>query len=267
MSRVEEIEQRSAPLMSNPGGKRGGDTMGLYGEWDGDQLVGWSPDRLEWHRDVFAAHEQLQMEENGRPPKAEKKALIMTGLPGSGKTFVLKHSAPVELADYVTVNADDLKESIIFDDTPPDVGDLHGMELASVVHEESSYMAKAWQADLEQRGMNIALDVTGANKLSTINRMRALINKGYEVSVIHVDVGPDEAWASTLNRFQAAMGTELGGRPVPAKFMQSMAVDSERDVIDGHFETYRTVVNGNWWHYKNHPITREEPELINSNAA
>jgi hypothetical protein len=190
----------------------------------------------------------------------------MTGLPGSGKSFVLEHFSPVELKDYVTVNADDLKEAIIFEDSPPSIGEEYsGMELSTVVHEESSFMAKQWQSKLQGEGANIALDITGANLNSTSRRIQGLLDAGYTVDVVHVDVGPDEAWTSTLNRYQAGMETELRGRPVPPSFIESMAVDSEVDVIDGHFDTYRVMANGNWWHYKNYPITKQPPELVASN--
>lgn len=263
MMRINDIQERSTPFMSEDGVRRGEDTMGLYGEWEGDNFLGWTPERYEWHQDVIAAHEQLQIEENGRPPKAEKRALVMTGLPGAGKTFVLKHFAPVDLADYVVVNADDLKESIIFDDSPPSIGEEYkGMELSSVVHEESSAMAKAWQANLVARDMNMALDITGGNRSSTLKRIGQLQEVGYQVDIVHVDVGPKEAWQSTIKRYEDGLKTELGGRPVPPKFIEALAVNEDTDVIDHHFDMYRVMANGSWWHYRNYPITKQTPELM-----
>lgn len=264
VERINEIEQLSMPLMSEPGVRRGGDTMGLYGEWEGDTFIGWTPERLEWQNDVLAAHEQFQIELNGQEPKYEKKVLIMSGLPGSGKTFTLAHFAPVDLADYVVVNADDLKESIIFDDDPPPLGEFKGMELSSVVHEESSHMAKRWEAMLQERGANMVLDITGGNRDSTLRRINKLKEAGYTVDVAHIDVNPEEAWHSTIKRYESGMETETGGRPVPPSYIKAMAVDAGHDIIDDHYESYRDEVNGHAWHYRNYPITKQPPELIES---
>lgn len=262
LERVNQIMDRSEPLLSSPT-HRGGDTMGLYGRWDGDKFLGWTQERYAWQQSVIDAMEQAQEDNFGQAPLAEKKALIVTGLPGAGKTFVLDKFSPVNRADYVTINADDLKEAIIFEDEPPDIG-FQGMELSTVVHEESSWMAKDWQRRLQADGTNMILDITGGRKESTMKRINQLIDAGYTVDVAHVDVSPSQAFESTLQRYESGIGSDKGGRPVPPKFIEAMSVNAESDVIDSNFKEYREAVNGSWWHYRNHPITKQEPQLLES---
>lgn len=252
-------EKAGVDQMSVPGKRRGGDTMGMYGIWEGNNFLGWTPERLAWQNQVLSQMEREQADRNGRPPKAEKKAIVMAGLPGAGKTFVLKSvlSEAVDLRDFLVINADDIKEKIIFDDQPPKIEGVEGMQLASMVHEESSSMSKRWEASAVERGLNIALDITAAKKDKTLRRIRRLQDAGYEVSVVHVDIDPDEAIVSTLQRF----GTS--GRPVPPSFIRGMATDDGGDVIDDAATAYREVANNFWW-YRNYPLSRRPPVLVDS---
>ena len=255
-------ENAGIDKMSKPGKRRGEDTMGMYGIWEGDDFLGWQPDRVVWQNQVLSQMEREQAERNGRPPKAEKTAIIMAGLPGAGKTFVLKSvlSEQVDLRDFLVINADDIKEKIIFEDDPPQVEGVEGMGLASLVHEESSSMSKRWEASAAERGLNIALDITAAKKEKTLRRIKRLKDAGYKIMVAHVDIDPDEAIVSTLKRFGRS------GRPVPPSFIRDMAREDGGDVIDEAATAYREVADEFWW-YRNYPVSRRPPVLVDSKTA
>lgn len=253
---------------------RGDDTMGMYGVWDGDQFQRWSPEREQLHSEIIRAEmERQRIENDGRLPKQEKQAIVMAGLPGSGKTFLLKNylSSEFDLRDYQIINADDLKGHIVemdsVQDTSPDQ-DLAPTEMASLVHEESSYLAKKWRAELMAQGTNIALDITAANKDKTIRDITRLREAGYTVHIVHADVEVDEALASALVR-SGEGSPEPGklGRIVPPNFIRSLQdTAAGTDKISVAFPDYAEVANGAVYWYRNYPLTGRsqghKPELV-----
>lgn len=247
--------------------KRGIDTMGMYSNWGEDGTwQGWTEERLAWQTETL----DRMMEQQalfGGAPKRNREAIVMAGLPGAGKTYLLQNKLgdTLNLEDYVVVNADDIKHEIIRSGSPPQVSDLEGLELASLVHEESSDMAKRWERSLVVEGYNIALDITAANQAKTSRKIRELIDQGYTVHVVHADISIDESLASTLRRAGEGSATPGKlGRPVPPAFIRSMAASAGRDSIDVGFTEYAEIANGSVYHYRNYPLSFQEPQLVYS---
>ena len=233
--------------MSIEGSRRGIDTMGMYGEWDGNEFGGYSEDRGEWQSQVLSNMENEQAAANGMDPLQERKAVVMLGLPGSGKSFLIKNelNEHIDTREYLTINADDVKTHIIEGDTPPEIEDVNGMELSSMVHEESSTMRKAWEATARAKGTNVILDVTGANRSKTLGALGKLKDAGYHITLVHADVSIAEAKASALARAATGGEGDTLGRIAPERFIQGMASsDFEgHDVIDLNFDDYLPLAN------------------------
>lgn len=250
--------------MSIPGERRGIDTMGIYGEWEGSEFLGWTPERLEIQRSIL---ERMQMEQivanDGRLPKQERQVIVMAGLPGSGKTFLVRSllREKFDTRDFVTVNADAIKEHLVaLGDIQ--IEDLEGMELSSMVHEESSHMAKAWERSLEKSGTNMILDITAAKKEKTLARIKRLQESGYTVHVVHADISIDEAVASATRRaVDSSPAPGKLGRIAPEPFIRSMKGTTD-DAIEDAFPEYAQSVNGSAWSYRNYPISRQAPVVM-----
>lgn len=258
-------------------GRIGIDTMGEYGVWEGDEFKGYRKDRIQLHTDMIRAEMERQQQENdGREPKNEKQAIIMAGLPGSGKTYTLKSQLgdKFDLRDYAVINADDLKAQIhaFGSPTDPTGGDLTVGEMSSLMHEESSYLSKVWRKAMMRQGTNIALDMTAANKDKTLKDIQALKDAGYTVHIVHVDVEVDEAIASALVR--AGEGSPVPGklgRMVPPQFIESMQQENGTDAISNAFNEYAAAANGSAHWYRNWPLSgrsqKRPPELVWSREA
>lgn len=248
---MDRIGALTFPAMSTPE-KRGADTMAVHGVWDASgHFVGWTPERAAWQTEVL---DRVIAEQEAEAPKQyDKQAIIMMGLPGAGKTYTTRHSeafrSTFDTDSYFTVNADDLK-GIILDEgmegVPP-VDGLQGMEMATLVHEESSVMSKQLSARLEEQGANMVLDIVAGNADKVVRRIEGLQAAGYTVHVVHVDTHPDAARLSTVSRF--AKQPKGKGRPVPSGYFDGLRCSTPGhvegcDVVEENFDTVRQASNG-----------------------
>ena len=250
-------ENAGEDQMSVAGKRRGIDTMGMYGEWQGDNFVAYSADRAEWQNQVLADMQNEQAAKNGQEPGQDREAVVMLGLPGAGKTYLIENELNeiVDTRNYLTINADDIKGKIITTDTPPEIEGVTGTELSSMVHEESSTMRKVWEASAMAQGTNVILDVTGGNQAKTLRVMAAMKAEGYKLTIVHADVSVDEAKVSALARAaNGGIGDELG-RIVPESFIEGMR-SGDTDVINDNFSAYMSVANESHW-YRTFPLNVE----------
>ncbi|TLP90504.1 hypothetical protein FEF26_15335 [Nesterenkonia salmonea] len=124
-----------------------------------------------------ALHHQLQREARDAFPNVEqeKKAVVLAGPPGAGKSTVRKKVLGKDDDKYLVIDADVFKEGLLKQATSdgsyeswikPDAVEaleretgttFYPMELASLVHEESSMMAADLRRDAIERGDNIGL--------------------------------------------------------------------------------------------------------------
>lgn len=249
---------------------------------DGDE---WTLERRSLHdritNDLYA-----QMEEIGIPRRME--AFILGGLPGSGKSFSLNKDQAAESLKFVVwdpesppkpgvrythvaINSDWFKKRIIEEGGAPDVDGLLPMEMASFLHEESSYLGKKVELDLVENKYNIAFDGTLGSEGSIRKKLAMLQENGYAPPVaLFVDIPVKESLTSTENRYlngvikpdtltvtDPVSGKEtvslLGGRLVPSRVqkgqesvMGNMSVNRDTFnwmVAEGQFGSGMTIDN------------------------
>lgn len=132
-------------------------------------------------------HTELIAEVCGRFPETQTNchAVILAGPPGAGKSRTIADVLGNEKASYLVVNADDFKELLLeraVDDgtyeeflKPQEVRDLEAqgeqffpLELAALVHRESSFIAGRLRNLAMAEGLNIIIDGV------LVNRSKAL---------------------------------------------------------------------------------------------
>lgn len=107
--------------------------------------------------------------------RAERRAIVLAGPPGAGKSTALAEQIRGEVDGWLVVDADDFKTRLLreaiadgsYDQLlkPPEVQDreragepFFPLELASLVHEESSRLADDLRQEAMEAGTNIVID-------------------------------------------------------------------------------------------------------------
>lgn len=192
-------------------------------------------------------HERLLFEARDAAAEVEQKrrAIILAGPPGAGKSTVLADVLGEHRNKYLVIDADEFKRALLreaqadgsYDSwlVPPVIRDLEAagerffpLELASLVHEESSYLAKAMRDVAIAAGDNLVIDAVLSSEASALHLGTLLDAAGYDVKVIDVEV-PFELSESRIRArweraYTAALdtGDALGGRWVPSDFAREI---------------------------------------------
>lgn len=190
---------------------------------------------------------QLLADASARYPEArgESKALVLAGPPGAGKGSVADRVLGASKSSYVNIDADDFKAALlrqaIADGSyeswikPSAVRDLEAagerlypMELAALVHEESSELASAQRARMMTRGTNIIVDTVLGSEASAVELGTHLERAGYSVHVVDVEVPFEvseerivQRWAEAITAAEAGQDP-LGGRWVPSAYARPL---------------------------------------------
>lgn len=204
-------------------------------------------------------HEQLQQQVRQSRPNVEqeRKAVVLAGPPGAGKSTVRKGVLGEDDKKYLIIDADDFKAALLkqaqqdgsYETSikPERVKDLeretgqrfYPMELASLVHEESSMLAADLRRDSIERGDNIVVDTVLSNEQTARDLGATLHQAGYDVQVIDVEVPYEVSqerirgrWLEARQEAEQASqrstdneAEHLGGRWVPSEYA--------RDVFNG----------------------------------
>ncbi|CAN7552618.1 zeta toxin family protein [Microbacterium foliorum] len=195
-------------------------------------------------------HERLIAEARAAAPDVEQqhRAIVLAGPPGAGKSTVLGGVLGEHRGKYLVIDADEFKRSLLREAQAdgsydawlmPDAireretqGErFYPLELASLVHEESSYLAKSLRADAIAAGDNIVIDTVLSNEPDALALGQRLTAAGYDVRVIDVEVPYELSEERIRGRWEHAYATaldggdSLGGRWVPSEYA--------RDVFDG----------------------------------
>lgn len=195
-------------------------------------------------------HDRLRAEVRAEQPGVaqERRAVVLAGPPGAGKSSALRQVLGDTADAYLTIDPDEFKgrllrqaiadgsyESVL---KPDEVKELEAagekffpMDLAALVHEESSKLARSLRNEAIERGDNLVIDGVLADEDKALALGQQLQRHGYRVEVVDVEVPYEVSLRSIEQRWQqdyvAALEgrSELGGRAVPEPYV--------RDVFDG----------------------------------
>lgn len=179
----------------------------------------WDPDRLALHQQiidrVIARYDHV--------PRS-RRAVMAGGLPGAGKTSVLRGQAD----HLMPIDPDEMKAELIAAGGLPDVpgGEhLSPMELSTVLHLESSWLADQLLRRAAAEGIDVLIDATMGEQAAPRSRIELLQQHGYSIRGMFVDVDVDTSLRRTQERYRRAMrrwaaGQGPGGRPVPPQFIE-----------------------------------------------
>lgn len=195
-------------------------------------------------RERAQLHARLKQTVMERYPEAKggRRALVLAGPPGAGKGSVAQAVLGDDLDSFVTVDADEFKKLLLREALadgsyeawikPDAVRDLEEqgerffpLELAALVHEESSMLAAALREDLIATETNVVVDAVLGTERSALDLGDRLAEAGYHVTVVDVEVPYEVSKDRIVQRWQEAMWEAetgdvdaLGGRWVPSEY-------------------------------------------------
>ena len=162
--------------------------------------------------------------------KADRKLLVIGGLPGAGKTTTINSAAGqaalgIDLSEYVTVNADEVKAEMIARGMVPDYPGLTPDEAATLFHAESFEVAHSLMRQAAKQGKNFAYD-TSLKSSSQVSFATGAASRQqpppYEVTMLFVDVPVAVAKQRARDRYLA------GERYMPLGLIDRMKARSSR---------------------------------------
>lgn len=177
--------------------------------------------------------------------KAQRKAIVMAGPPGAGKSTIRRSLLGERESEYVRIDADEFKEKLLrqaLEDgsyesfmKPAEIRELeeagerfYPMELASLVHEESSLLATRARDLAIASGVNVIVDTVLSNEPSAHSLMKQLTAAGYSVELVDVEVPYEISEARIAKRWREQLvdaergAHELGGRWVPSEYARGV---------------------------------------------
>lgn len=187
--------------------------------------------RRELHRELLAQF----YEENGRGDQGHQ-AVMLAGPPGAGKGSIRAQVLAEAGERFTVVDPDEFKVLLIraaVEDgsiqrmMPPEATErgveLAPMELAALVHEESSMLAGRVRQQAIRHGENIVVDGVLANEAKALRLAGQLACAGYDVQVVDVEVPAEVSRQRIAQRWvEQTKDSELGGRWVPSEFRESV---------------------------------------------
>jgi hypothetical protein len=221
----------------------------------------WTPERTAQHEEMWA--DLLSQVEVAGIPK-DHDALVLGGLPGAGKTYMLRPGQKADKfgvvswepgeaipdgATHVSVNPDSVKELMIAKGMLPEgiSPDLKPMEQVTFLHAESSYIAEMFAERLSDLGYNIVLDRTMDSEGGMVRRMAPLARRGYKFRGIFADIPVEESKASADQRYINAALTPMGGRFVPSSVSASGNRKSMKGTMSKNRDAMDALVKDDWF--------------------
>lgn len=207
------LEQRTRELKAS-----GVDSRSLYTvrNPDGSLSDEWKPERRAQQEKILQ-----QFLDSAKDVPREGKAIFAGGLGGAGKGTVLRDSAGIPDGQYLTVNPDLIKEAMARANMIPAIDGMSPMEANTLVHEESSTMAKKLAQLAAEQKINMIWDITMSSDSSVQSRIDALREAGYtDINGLFVNIDVPTSRARAESRHRSAQqkyenGEGNGGRFLP----------------------------------------------------
>lgn len=186
-----------------------------------------------------------------KPSQASPVGILLAGPPGAGKSTLLKKlfddenlanpniTGGLKLEDFVVIDADNIK-TMLLEQASKD-GSLDSfikpasfkaledfgvsfspLEFASLVHEESSMIAKNIQKNAIAGGYNVIFDQVCSNEEKTEDLVGKLSAKGYYVSVVEIHADRNFSEQSAFDRTIHALQDGRSARYVPTEVIKDM---------------------------------------------
>lgn len=193
---------------------------------------------------------RLRDEARAEAPGARQdgKAIVLAGPPGAGKGHVQGNVLGLDKDAWLVVDADKFKDKLLREAMndgsyetflkPDAVREREAagepffpLELAALVHEESSHLARLLRDEALREGTNVVIDSVLSNPRAAVALGNQLAAAGYEVEVVDVEVPYELSQARIAQRWRESYegavvtGEGLGGRWVPSMYA--------REVFDG----------------------------------
>ncbi|UNX53175.1 zeta toxin family protein [Georgenia sp. TF02-10] len=192
-------------------------------------------------------HRRLLDETRAEHPAArrERRAVVLAGPPGAGKSVVLRDVLGVDASGWIAIDADEFKKKLLREALADGSYDaflkpeaiknreaagepFYPLELASLVHEESSYLAKQMQREMLAEGVNVVIDSVLSKPDRAVELGQRLEAAGYTIEVVDVEVPFELSAQRIVQRWResyenaVATGEGLGGRWVPSVYVREV---------------------------------------------
>lgn len=199
-----------------------------------------APSRRRLHTRLLA-----EARKEARDVEQQRCAIVLAGPPGAGKSTVLNDVLGGHRGKYLVIDADEFKRLLLLEAlvdgsyeqwlVPANIREreaqgerFYPLELASLVHEESSYLAKNLCADAIDAGDNIVIDAVLSNEAAALALGQRLNEAGYDVHVIDVEVPYELSEVRIRERWEHSYlsaldgSDQLGGRWVPSEYAREV---------------------------------------------
>lgn len=196
----------------------------------------------------------------------ERKAVIAGGLGGAGKTTVLEKHANIDRSNFLTINPDEFKEELARRGLVPEVPGLSPMEASSLVHEESSHIARTLAIRALADGKNVIWDVTLSTPRSAAYRVEELRAAGYrEIQGIFIDIPIETSVARAIGRHRHGHDRYLAGEGLGGRYVSEDIIRSQTDL--NYSSLNRAAFEGikgqlSYWAIYDNSVDGRQPVLL-----
>jgi Zeta toxin len=228
------------------------------------------PDHEQWTEGRTVMHNTIitDLYTAAEDVPCERRATLIGGLPGAGKTTVLEQHLGIDRSLYLTINPGEIKEEMAKRGMIPELTGLTPMGASDLVHEESSYISKQLALRATADGKNVIWDITMSSRGSTENRISDLRGAGYSrIEGVFVDVSAEASMRRADARHRGGhdsycAGYGLGGRFVPGEVVRSQADPDWGSRNRRTFEQVKTQLDA--WLRCDNSVDGRAPLLVDS---